>query len=319
METAKLQETHQHVLSKTGPLMALATLCTLLWGSAPSGIKLGYQFFQIDAADTMTILLFAGIRFMFAGILVIIAYSIINRKVITPKRTSATGIICLALSQTALQYLLYYIGTAHATGVKVSILSGSSTFFCVFVASLIFRQEKLTVNKVTGCILGLAGIILINLHGSSETLSLEMSFLGEGFILLSTIANSFSSAFIRHFSQKDDPVMLSGYQFTVGGLMLIIVGLAGGGRLTHVTPEGIAVLFYLCCVSAVAYTVWSMLLKHNPVSRVTIYNFLMPIFGVILSTILLGEKGVFNMYTLASLALVCGGICLVNFVKSNRK
>lgn len=299
--------------------MAVATFCVLLWGSAPSGIKLGYQFFQIDAADTMTILLFAGTRFAIAGIMVIIAYSIINRKVITPKRTSAKGILCLALSQTALQYLFYYIGTAHATGVKVSILSGSSTFFCVFVASLIFRQEKLTVNKVIGCTLGLVGIILINLQGSSETLSLEMSFLGEGFILLSTLANSFSSAFIRHFSQNDDPVMLSGYQFTLGGLMLAAVGLIGGGRLTHITPEGIAVLLYLCCVSAVAYTLWSLLLKYNPVSKVTIYNFLMPIFGVILSTILLGERGAFTLYTVVSLLLVCGGIWLVNFVKNAGK
>lgn len=312
-------ENKQHVLSKTGPLMALATFCVLLWGSAPSGIKLGYQFFQIDASDTMTILLFAGIRFALAGIMVILAYSLMNRKFITPKRTSAKGIVCLALSQTALQYLFYYIGTAHASGVKVSILSGSSTFFCVFVAALIFKQEQLSMNKVVGCLLGLIGIILINLQGSTESLSLEMSFLGEGFILMSTLANSFSSAFIRHFAQNDDPVMLSGYQFTAGGLFLVAVGLIGGGRLPVITPEGIAILLYLCMVSAVAYTVWSVLLKYNPVSKVTIYNFLMPIFGVILSTILLGERGAFNVYTLLSLALVCGGIWLVNFVKNVEK
>ncbi len=72
-------------------------------------------------------------------------------------------------------------------------------------------------------------------------------------------------------------------------------------------------LLYLGFLSAVAYTLWGVLLKYNPVSRVTVFGFMNPVFGVILSAILLGEKGqAFNGSTLAALVLVCMGIYVVN-------
>ena len=96
---------------------------------------------------------------------------------------------------------------------------------------------------------------------------------------------------------------------------MILTALAGGGSLPQVTGSGLILLLYLAGVSAVAYTLWSLLLQHHPVSKVTIFNFLMPVFGVILSTIILGEGGIFSLNTLASLALVCAGILLVNRAK----
>lgn len=301
--------------TKKFTVMALATISCALWGSAPSCIKMGYQLFQIDASDTMTILLFAGLRFTLAGLLVVLGFSLMNRKVVLPERASWKAILPLALTQTAVQYLLYYIGAAHASGIKVSILSGSNAFFSVLIACLIFRQETLTLNKVLGCLAGIAGIILVNLRGSTEAFSLNMSFLGEGFVLLSSISSAVSSVLIRRFSQKNNPVMLSGYQFMTGGILLIVVALAGGGHLTNVTLGGLALLLYLAFVSAVAYTLWSLLLQYNPVSKVAVYNSLIPVFGVFLSAIILGEGGSFSVNTIAALVLVCAGIWLVNFVK----
>lgn len=310
---------NKNVMTKNMTILLLATISCVLWGSAPSGIKMGYELFQIEASATMNILLFAGCRFTIAGILVILGYSLIRRKPVTPQKTSWKAILALAMTQTAIQYLLYYIGTAHATGVKVSILSGANSFFCVLIACLVFRQEKLTANKFFGCLAGLAGIILINLQGSTETLTFEMSFLGEGFILLSCISSAFSAVLIRQFSQKNDPVMLSGYQFMIGGCILILVALGGGGKLPRVTGAGLMVLLYLGFLSAVAYTLWSLLLQYNPVSKVTVYQCLMPIFGVIIATIILGEGSIFSIMTVISLALVCFGIWLVNFMSSPKE
>ena len=97
---------------------------------------------------------------------------------------------------------------------------------------------------------------------------------------------------------------------------MLLVGILGGGRLPNPCWQGFAILFYLAFVSAVAYTLWSLLLSQNPVSRIAVFNFLIPVFGVILSTILLHEKGMFSMTTVLSLLLVCLGIWLVNRVKS---
>ena len=75
---------------------------------------------------------------------------------------------------------------------------------------------------------------------------------------------------------------------------------------------------YLAMVSAVAYTLWSVLLAWNDVSRVAIFGFVNPLFSVILSALVLGEvRQAFNMGSLIALFLVCVGIYVVNQKKSS--
>ena len=113
-------------------------------------------------------------------------------------------------------------------------------------------------------------------------------------------------------AEFENPVMLSGWQFVLGGLIMIGCGLLFGGRLTVVTPAGIAMLAYLAIVSAVAYSLWGVLLKYNPISRVAVFGFMNPVFGVILSAIFLREAGSLGIMCIISLVLVCGGIYIVN-------
>ena len=82
-----------------------------------------------------------------------------------------------------------------------------------------------------------------------------------------------------------------------------------------VTPMPLAplMLLYLGCISAVAYSLWGILLKYNPVSRVTVFSFMTPVFGVLLSAALLRETNTpHGAVCAAALVLVCIGICLVN-------
>lgn len=301
-------------------VILLASFCCLLWGSAPAGIKLGYQLFQIDSADTWSILLFAGTRFLLAGSLVILFTCVSEKRIVTPRKTSWKYIFALACFQTIIQYFFFYVGTANCTGVKASIITGSNSFISVLVACLLFRQEKLTFNKLLGCMVGLAGILLINLQGSGASdMTMSLALNGEGFIIISTVSGAVSAALIRIFSQKENPVLMSGYQFFTGGLTLATIGLLQGGRFHAITPGGILLLMHLACVSAVAYTLWGVLLKYNPVSKVTVFSFLTPVFGVILSAILLGESSSFNLITIVSLALVCLSIAIVNRVNKEKK
>ena len=183
-------------------------------------------------------------------------------------------------------------------------------FFAVLVASLIFRQEKLTVKKVVACILGFAGIVIVNLDG----LEFTMNFFGDAFVIFSAISLAFSSVLIKRFSKYEDPVVISGYQFIAGGLFMVAVGLIFGGRISFADPVGILVLLYLALLSAIAYALWGMLLKHNPVSKVSVFSFTTPIFGTILSEIMLTESsGVKPLNLIITLLLVSSGIFLLNF------
>lgn len=99
----------------------------------------------------------------------------------------------------------------------------------------------------------------------------------------------------------------------------MVIALLGGGRIESVTGHAIAVLIYLGFVSAVAYTLRSVLLKYNPVSKVTVYNFLIPVFGVILASVLLGEKDSFTWVTFGAMLLICLSIGIVNHTKGAEK
>lgn len=297
-------------LSNKYVVCALAIVCCLLWGSAFPSIKIGYRIFGVDAADSMSQILFAGIRFSLAGVLAVIFGSISQKKALVPKASSWKMICTLSIFQTILQYFFFYIGLAHASGVNASIINGMSTFFAILLACLVKKQEHMTVSKMTGCILGAIGVILVSL--SSGSIGTGIALNGEGFILIASVSYAISSVLIKEYSQHENPVTLSGYQFIIGGIVMILVGLAGGGRFHQSSGQGILLIVYLALVSSVAYSVWGLLLKYNPVSTVTVYGFTNPIFGALLSAIFLREWGNISWKSLVALALVSAGIYIVN-------
>ena len=281
-------------MTKTWVIVVGAMICCTLWGSAFPCIKIGYRKMEIAAADTASQILYAGYRFTLAGVLTIVLGSILQRKILLPKRSAIGKIGLLSLLQTVLQYLFFYIGLAHTTGVKASIIEAVSTFVAILVAGYLFHQETVTSRKMLGCLIGFAGVVLVNVAGSG--MDFHFSPAGDGCILLSTVAYAFSSVCMKRFSQKEDPVMLSGYQFILGGIVMIAA----------------ALLIYMAMISAVAYSLWGMLLKYNPVSKVTVFGFMNPVIGVILSALLLNETESLGVSSVLALGLVCVGIYIVN-------
>lgn len=307
---------NENTMRKTWVVSGLAILCCLLWGSAFPSIKVGYELFRVDAADTAAQILFAGCRFTLAGILVIIFGSILQGQFLKPTLAEFPKIGKICLLQTVMQYFFFYVGLAHTTGVKGSIVEASNVFLAILFSSLIFKMEKLSGKKLIGCVVGFAGVVLINLSGSS--IDMSFNFFGDGFIFISAVAYALSSVLIKKYSQDSNPVMLSGYQFMVGGLVMIAGAVLMGGRLKVFTPAGGILLLYMALISAVAYTLWGVLLKYNPVSKVSIFGFTNPVFGVILSALILKEGSAFGVQGAVALVLVCVGIFIVNWAKPEK-
>ena len=301
----------QNTLTKTGIVALLACVCCILWGSAIPAIKTGYRLMEVDAADTASQIVFAGVRFTLAGLLVLIFASIREKKVLIPDRTILKYAVPVCLAQTVGQYFFFYIGVAHTSGVKGGIITGLGNFIAILMACLIVRNERMTGRKMAGCVLGFAGVVVINLMGKS--LDMGFTFTGEGFILISQVTYGISTILINIYSKKVSPVVLSGTQFTMGGVVLILIGIGMGGHFGNITAVGVVIIFYLAMVSAVAYTLWSVLLAWNDVSKVAIFGFVNPLCSVILSALILGEvKQAFNTGSLVALLLVCAGIYIVN-------
>lgn len=301
----------KNTLTKTGIVALLACVCCILWGSAIPVIKTGYRLMEVDAADTASQIEFAGVRFTLAGLLVLIFASIREKKVLIPDRTILKYAVPVCLAQTVGQYFFFYIGVAHTSGVKGGIITGLGNFIAILMACLIVRNERMTGRKMAGCVLGFAGVVVINLMGKS--LDMGFTLTGEGFILISQVAYGISTILINIYSKKVSPVVLSGTQFTMGGVVLTLIGIGMGGHLGNITAVDVVIIFYLAMVSAVAYTLWSVLLAWNDVSKVAIFGFVNPLCSVILSALILGEvKQAFNTGSLVALLLVCAGIYIVN-------
>ena len=296
----------------------LAIFCSFLWGSAFPCIKIGYNLFEVESGDSASQILFAGIRFTIAGILALIMGSVTAKKPLVPHKSSLFNIFKLCLCQTVLQYIFFYIGLANTTAVNSSIIKGTGTFITIIIACFVFHQEKFTLPKLIGCVLGFAGIVMMNLNGGSLDSSFKLT--GEGFILFANIAGAFSTAMIKKYSKSEFPVVLSGYQFTLGGIILTLSGLFMGGKLNTVTFFGILMLLYLAFISAAAYSIWGMLLKYNRLSKIAVYGFMTPVFGFLLSALLLREtQNAFELKYIAALALVCCGIIIVNKFREENK
>ena len=292
-------------------VVGVAVLCCLLWGSAFPAVKAGYALLHVAKTDMATQMLFAGWRFLGAG-LILLVLAVLGRRSIAVPRERIASVMGLGFVQTTLQYVFFYIGLAHASGVKSSIMNGTGAFFSVILAHFLYANDRLTVRKAAGCLLGFAGVLVVNLggQGRAKGLDFEFTLLGEGFVVIAAFVLAAASIWGKALSQKLDPMVMTGWQLAIGGAGLLAIGEIGGGHLGGFDIRSLALLAYMAGLSAAAFALWSLLMKHNPVGMLAVFNFLIPVFGVLLSGLFLHEP-VLAWKNAVALALVCGGIWLV--------
>lgn len=296
--------------SRPRNVVLLATLCCLLWGSAYPAIKSGYALLSIGREDTASQLVFAGWRFLLAGVLLLGIARAMGRPVLALPRASLGPIALLGLTQTAVQYVFFYVGLAHTTGVKGSIFNATGTFFSVLLAHFIYHNDRLDRRKALGCVIGFGGVMVVTLRAGGQGLEEGFTLLGDGFIVIAAFVLSAASIYGKRLSQRIDAMVMTGYQLAIGGLALLLGGYAFGGALHGMSLAPAVLLGYMVVLSAAAFAIWAALLKHNRVGMVTVFNFLIPVFGALLSALFLGEQ-VLAWRNAVALLLVCGGIWLV--------
>lgn len=295
----------QSFFSSRKVVVLLASLSCLLWGSAYPAIKTGYAMFAIASDDIPAKMLFAGYRFFFAGVVLLVMALLTRRDIFILDRARLRQVTVLGLTQTSIQYVFFYIGLAYTTGVKGSIMNATGTFFSVLLAHFIYHNDRLSLNKILGCLVGFAGVMVVNFNPA--LLDFHFTLIGEGFVVIAAFMLSAATIYGKKISQTMDSIVLTGYQLTIGGAALLAAGYLAGGVLSGFTPASTALLAYMVLLSSVAFGLWTILLKYNRVGMVSIFNFLIPVFGAVLSAIFLGEN-IFEWKNLIALMLVCSGI-----------
>ena len=299
-----------HYLTNKYWVIVIALFCAVLWGSAFPVLKVSYVELGIAPDDRSAIIVLAGIRFFLASLLIFLLLVVGIRQSPKVKSKMLPELFLLGILQISLQYFFFYNGLAHTTGMKGAILSSASIFFVVVLAHFVYADDRLDWRKIIGLTAGFAGIILIN---SGKHLSLDFSWQGEGFMILSGVVSALGIILAKRISQEVHPFVITAWQMLLGSLLLIAVGLPGLKPNAMVfTNKAWVLLFYSAFLSATAFSLWYAILKYNKAGEISVYKFMAPISGAMLSALFIpGEQLTLNMFM--ALGLVALGVIIVNY------
>lgn len=290
----------------------MAVLACILWGSAFPVLKVTYAELQIALDDISARMLIAGARFLLAGLMVFAAQRFLMGEGVGVPRDRLPSLFLLGLAQTGLQYFFFYNGVAVVSGIKSAILNAVGNFFVVLLAHFIYTNDRLNWGKVVGLIAGFAGIATANwVPGTALTWDFRLR--GEGFMVLAGLTSAFGTFYAKRLGRSLNPIAVNAYQLSLGSLLLLLLG---GPALAEGTlrpsPLFWVLFIYSAFLSAAAFSIWYILLKHNKAGEITIYRFVIPISGAVLSVLVLPEEQ-FTSSILAALLLVTAGIIAVNY------
>lgn len=294
----------------------LSLFAMILWGSAIPLIKSTYAYLNIIPKDTGSKILVAGIRFFMAGVLSFIYYLIINRKnkIEINKKLDFKFVLILALIQTTLQYIFYYVGLSNTQGSKAAVIQSTNAFFSVIISCLLIKDEHITKKKIVALIIGTLGVLVVNFTKNQD---LNFKLTGEGFVIISTIFGALANVFLRKYGKNYDSFLLTASQFLIGSIFLIILGFSTRKSDFSLDPTLFLLLTYGAFISATAFCLWTLVLKYHLSSEFSIYKLFVPVFGTLFSVLILKEE--FTLKLLIGLILVFLASYILNRKKTKIK
>ena len=277
----------------------LAIIACLLWSTAFVGIKIGLRYSPPFS--------FAGQRFMLAGLVLVPFWwrkGVFSRTIVP----HLSLILKVSFYQTFLLYGLFYLGITMVPGAVAAIIIGTAPLITAVLAHFFMADEGMTAPKLGSLGLGVIGVVLISVSRQPwESLQGLRALGGIVLLLLSTIASGFGNVVVARDKARIDPVLLNSVQIFIGGFFLFLVSLPVEGMFRFPLPLAYyGSLLWLALLSAVAFSLWFVLLKGPmvSVSRLNLWKFIIPVCGALLSWSLLpGESpcaaSVFGMIMIA--------------------
>lgn len=278
-----------------------------LWGSLFPCVKIGYSCLNINSSSVPEILMFAALRFLICGGLVCV-YCLIRHKT-TPKPIlkDTINILWVGLFAIVLHYACTYIGLSSTDSSKTALLKQSAALIYVCFAFLIFKDEKFSIFKILGGMVGFLGIVAINFSRSAFSFSF-----GDILILSASVCTVVSNVISRRLTKQCSSLWTTGISQFFGGAVLLVAGIALGGAFPQFTLKGGLVFAYICTASIISYTLWYYILKTTDLSKLFIIKFAEPLFACVFGAMLLNEN-IFKWQYLIAFALISFGIIIGHY------
>jgi len=277
----------------------LAAIVSILWGTLFPMIKIGYRVFAIDNSQVASILLFAGVRFLISGIILVAMQSVKKKRPELPKGNKFTSVLIVSLLTVVVHYALTYTGLSLADSSKSSVLKQIAFLIVPCIAFLFRKDDKFSFYKVFAAILGFSSVIIINLEGMNFVFGI-----GEFLIILASFSSMFGQMASKNIYDKYKPTYIIAYSQLLGGVILVISGLIFGGSIGKISLQSIAVLGYICFASITANLLWNTLIKYNDMSKLAVLKSMDPLFASLFSALLLGENILKPTYLIATSLII---------------
>lgn len=288
----------------------LAIVACLLWSTAFAGIKIGLEY--------TTPFQFAGIRFFIAGLLLLPLVKDFKQFIQAPLKYPRQ-IFMVSFFQTIVLYSLFYLGISKVPGAITAIIIGSQPLFAALVANLMQGNDKISLRKLSTISLGIIGIVFIAYHKGWDAKEGNEQLIGIILLIFANIASGVGNVFVARQKGKISPITLSSWQMSFGGLIIFIVSsfFEPINIFSHPLPYFLS-LGWLSFLSASAFTIWFFLLQRNNVlvSDLNIWKFIIPIFGAILSWILIPNE---QPELVPIIGMVIIGTSLILYSLTNKK
>ncbi len=278
-----------------------AILCCLLWSSAFAVVKIGLNY--------MPPLTFAGMRFVLAG-LMLMPFCVRPKAVAFALRRQKRLILWVSFLQTIVLYSTYFVGMKLVGGAQAAIVVGSGPLASALMAHWFMKNDRMTWGKSCSIGMGMVGVVVLAWASKPWSPAGMRQVIGMGLLMVGVVSSAVSGILVARSRRAMNPMLLACLQMSFGGAVLLVIAIAIEGLPGEMPPlQFLVALAWLAFVSATAFSIWFYWLKRVKVSELNMWKFLVPVFGVVISWVLLSGESP-DLITVACMACVAGAVLM---------
>lgn len=209
-----------------------------------------------------------------------------------------------------IQISLFYSGMSRTTASHGALIANTVPFVVMILAHFLLPDDKINPKKINGLLLGFAGVFL--LIRDSLDLTAE-AFSGDCLLFLAVLFWGCNVIYVKKIIADFNPIQITVFPmiFTVP-LYLLAGYLLDGGMVREVTPMVIQAVLYQSLVTAsFGFVMWNSLIQKYGATTLHCFLFLMPVSGVLLGVLVLGDPISYSLA--ASIILVASGLIVINW------
>jgi drug/metabolite transporter (DMT)-like permease len=231
---------------------------------------------------------FAGMRTLLGGLVLLLVIAI-RRKPLWPEARLARWILPLGVLATTLTYGAMFASPAY-TGAGIASVLGNTQPLIIIVLAALFLGERLRPFKILALGLGLAGVTLLALPALREQTGHPL--LGAMLALGSSASAAVASVAVKKLRPGNDLMSLAAWQLVAGSVLLLGLSLVYEPHGTIMwTGDFVGLLLFLALAgTALSTWLWFWLLQRAEAGRLSLYLFLVPVSGLLISMSSFGER-----------------------------